>query len=150
MKEVGNMPEGFNFFYKLRVRYHEVDSQRIVFNANYLFYLDIAWTEYLRHLGLDYAKLSEANEFDTVVVKTVLEYKKPAYFDEILQIFVRIVEMGNSSFRVEFLIYKDESEILVLKGETIYVTYFPRTASTGPIPGRIRKIFSEFEGLNNQ
>jgi acyl-CoA thioester hydrolase len=109
--------------------------------------LDVAWTEYLRNLGLDYAKLSEANEFDTVVVKTVLEYKNPAYFDEILQIFVRVAELKTSSFRVEFVIYKDQTNILVLKGETVYVTYYPHFSSTGPIPENIRKILSEFEGI---
>jgi len=141
------MAEGFKFFYKLRVRYYEVDSQKIVFNAHYLSYMDVAWTEYLRNLGLDYAELSKTNVFDTLVLKTTLEYKNPAYFDEILKVFVRIVEMKNKSFRVEFLVYKDESETLVLRGETIYVTYFPHTDSTGPIPDNIRKVFSQFEGI---
>ncbi|MFZ7104569.1 MAG: acyl-CoA thioesterase [Peptococcaceae bacterium] len=143
------MAEGFKFFYKLRVRYQEVDRQGIVFNAHYLSYLDVAWTEYLRHLGLDYAKLSAANEFDTLVLKTTLEYQKPAYFDEILRVYVRIAELGRKSFRAEFLIYKDEQEILVLKGETIYVTYFPASGTTGPLPEQIRNIFRAFEGIGN-
>lgn len=37
-----------SFQYRLRVRYSEVDSQGIVFNANYLNYLDVAITEYFR------------------------------------------------------------------------------------------------------
>ena len=43
------------FTHSLRVRYAEVDSQGIVFNANYLNYLDVAITEYFRAQGIAYS-----------------------------------------------------------------------------------------------
>ena len=42
----------FSFFHRLRVRWAEVDLQRVVFNGNYLLYFDVAFTEYWRSTGL--------------------------------------------------------------------------------------------------
>ena len=44
----------FNFAWPFRVRYSEVDGQKIVFNAHYLTYFDTAITEYFRALPYDY------------------------------------------------------------------------------------------------
>lgn len=37
--------QNYTFFHSLRVRWAEVDPQGIVFNGNYLTYLDVATTE---------------------------------------------------------------------------------------------------------
>ena len=39
------------FRYYLRVRYGECDAQKVVFNARYADYVDLATTEFLRALG---------------------------------------------------------------------------------------------------
>ena len=43
----------FKFSFPFRVRYSEVDGQKIVFNAHYLTYFDTAITEYFRALPYD-------------------------------------------------------------------------------------------------
>ena len=40
-----NSRSQFSFFHRLRVRWAEVDLQRVVFNGNYLLYFDVAFTE---------------------------------------------------------------------------------------------------------
>jgi len=40
---------------RLRVRWAEVDMQKIVFNGHYPTYIDTAIAEYLRDIGLPYA-----------------------------------------------------------------------------------------------
>ena len=44
----------FRFFHRLRVRWAEVDLQKIVFNAHYLMYVDTAIADYWRALALPY------------------------------------------------------------------------------------------------
>ena len=44
----------FRFFHRLRVRWAEVDMQKIVFNAHYLMYFDTAIADYWRALALPY------------------------------------------------------------------------------------------------
>ena len=38
----------FRFFHRLRVRWSEVDLQKIVFNPHYLSYIDVAMADYWR------------------------------------------------------------------------------------------------------
>jgi len=38
--------QDFRFFHRLRVRWVEVDMQKIVFNAHYLMYFDTAMADY--------------------------------------------------------------------------------------------------------
>ena len=42
----------FRFFHRLRVRWAEVDMQKIVFNAHYLMYFDTAVADYWRALAM--------------------------------------------------------------------------------------------------
>ena len=44
----------FRIFHRLRVRWAEVDMQKIVFNAHYLMYIDTAVSDYWRALALPY------------------------------------------------------------------------------------------------
>lgn len=46
----------FRFFHRLRVRWAEVDMQKIVFNAHYLMYFDTAITDYWRALAMPYTE----------------------------------------------------------------------------------------------
>ena len=49
----------FRFFDRLRVRWAEIDAQKIVFNGHYLMYFDIAVAGYWRALALPYAQTME-------------------------------------------------------------------------------------------
>src|SRR5258708_21427420 len=72
--------EQFWFFFPFRVRYSEIDGQRIVFNAHYLTYFDTAITEYMHATGFDYRGFMReiGGEFHTV--KALVEWKAPIYY----------------------------------------------------------------------
>ena len=74
--------EQFWFFNPLRVRYSEIDRQGVVHNANYLMYFDTTITEYFRALGYDQQADSKKTGVDFHVVKSLLEYKASALFDQ--------------------------------------------------------------------
>lgn len=139
------MKEKFNFFYRLRVRYAEIDGQKMVFNAHYLTYMDVAFTEYIRTLGLDFDQLAENGMPGTALAKTTLDFKSPAFFDEALLVGVRIPKMGNSSYVAEFIILKEETGEVVLQAESVYVNYNPLTRKSEPIPEFFRNRVDEFE-----
>ena len=50
--------DDFRFFHRLRVRWAEVDMQKIVFNAHYLMYFDTAVSDYWRALALPLLRAS--------------------------------------------------------------------------------------------
>jgi acyl-CoA thioester hydrolase len=134
----------FRFFHQLRVRFAETDAQKIVFNANYLTYYDVAWTEYFRHLGLPYQEMI-ARGVDTVVARTTLEFKASAGFDELVDVGVRVSAIGNSSMTFDFEIYAQNDGRLVNQAQSIYVCVDPKTMQKIPVPEWLRSLISRFE-----
>ena len=70
--------QDFRFFHPLRVRWVEVDMQKIVFNGHYLMYFDTAVGDYWRNLVLPYEQTMHELGGDLYVVKSSLEYKASA------------------------------------------------------------------------
>ena len=65
----------FRFFHRLRVRWAEVDMQKIVFNAHYLMYFDTAIADYWRAMALPYEEAMRADaRKSTVALRT---YRSP-------------------------------------------------------------------------
>lgn len=142
--------QGYRFNHRLRVRYSEVDAQGIVFNSNYLNYIDIAVVEYFREgLQLDLVKLAQNEEFDYVVKKATLEYNKPATMYDWLNIWCRTVKMGNTSMVMEFIITKDGEEDALLTAEILYVSYNPKKKASQPIPDFLRQTIEKYEHGGN-
>ena len=52
--------QDFRLFHRLRVRWAEVDMQKIVFNGHYLMYFDTAMADYWRALALPYEQTMHA------------------------------------------------------------------------------------------
>lgn len=138
--------ENFKFSHTIRVRYSEIDGQKIVFNAHYLTYIDIGFTEYMREiLGSDWLTNSHFSHFEPVLVKSTVEYKKPALLDDLIKVYVRVKKLGSSSLTLESIIKRDD-EILI-EAETIQVNYNNVTKTSAPIPDDIKNRIQEFEGL---
>ena len=87
----------FNFCFPFRVRYSEIDGQKVVFNAHYLTYFDTAITEYFRELGYDYMAQVERTGTDFHTVRTLVDYKRPILFDDQIEVHVRTARIGRSS-----------------------------------------------------
>ncbi|HMV40963.1 MAG TPA: thioesterase family protein [Leptospiraceae bacterium] len=112
--------EDFKFYTTLRVRYAEVDLQGIVFNANYLTYIDTAITEYFRAIGYTYLDFVKKHSMDFHVIRSVVEYKAPAHFDDELEICLRPEYEGVKIFW-KFAIFRG-NEILTF-GEVVYASF---------------------------
>lgn len=124
------------FRYYLRVRYSECDSQKVVFNARYGEYVDLAVTEFVRAAGLNLGGMF--SEFDYQLVKQTTEWKAPVRFDQALEISVITKHVGNTSFTLlaEFRIAGSEQITTTI--ETVYVNVDPKTIVKAPISDGIR------------
>lgn len=107
------------FRYLLRVRYAECDAQKVVFNARYGDYIDLAVTEFFRALGYGSALID--GSLDYQLVKQTLEWKGPARFDQVLAVAVHATHVGTTSFVLltEFRVHAEPR--ILAQGETIYV-----------------------------
>ncbi len=133
----------FDFFHDLRVRYAEVDSQGIVFNAHYLTYFDTSITEYMRNIRYDYHALVSERGLDFHLVKSTVEYLKPIGFDEIIEIGVTAHRVGKSSVTWALGIFKKGESDCLAKGEIIWVCSRVGTNRSHPLPEDLVKLLSE-------
>ena len=95
--------QDFRFFHRLRVRWAEVDMQKIVFNAHYLAYADEAMTAVLQSLGTPYDALL-ARGFDTAVVASELTWVAPVRWGDVVDVDGEVERVGRTSFTVLFTI----------------------------------------------
>lgn len=133
----------FSFFHSLRVRWAEVDMQGIVFNGNYLTYADVGITEYFRALREQYPDAQTADGCDFNAIKTTLEYKAPAHFDQLLEIGIRIGKIGRSS--ITFLMGIWDGETLMTSGEIVYVHAQQQPRVSTPLPEAFCRAVEAFE-----
>ena len=131
------MPKSdFKFRTEFRVRWMECDAQGIVFNGAYLGYLEVAQAEYYRNLGIGIYHLPQSGYFDFAVVKTTLEFKAPARVDEIVEAYVRVSRIGNTSLVMELELHRPNPELLLTTVEAVYVGYDALHRSHPPSPRR--------------
>jgi acyl-CoA thioester hydrolase len=132
----------FSFSHPLRVRWAEADLQGIVFNGHYLTYADVGITEYFRAMGQAYSAETGVKGADFFAVRTLLEYRSPARFDDMLDVHVRIARLGNSSMQFLIGIYRDNE--LLVNGEVVYV-HAGEDRRPSAIPQAFREAVQRFE-----
>jgi acyl-CoA thioester hydrolase len=135
----------FKFQTQLQVRWMECDAQRIVFNGAYLGYLEVGQAEYFRNLGFSIYRIAQRGYFDSAVVRTVLEFKSPARVDDILDLYVRVGPIGNTSLHLHVEIYPQLSDRLLSTLEAVYVGFHVESGTTQPVPDEIRELVDHFE-----
>lgn len=133
----------YRFFDHLRVRWAEIDAQKIVFNAHYLMYFDTAVAGYWRALALPYAESMESLGGDLYVRKATVEYHGSGRYDDRLDIGMRCARIGNSS--IQFLGGVFRGDELLVEGELIYVFADPHTQTSRPVPPALREILQGYE-----
>ena len=100
-----------NFKYKFRIYYEDTDSGGVVYYANYLKYLERARSEAIYSLGLTNTKLQKDYGTLIIVKSCNIEYKKPARFEDELEIISSVSTKTKTSFTMKQIIKKDEETI---------------------------------------
>ena len=135
--------EEFRFFHHLRVRWAEVDMQKIVFNAHYLMYFDTAVADYWRALALPYEEAMHLLEGDLYVKKATVEFHASARMDDRLDIGLKCARIGNSSMLFTGAIFRGEE--LLITCELVYVFADPATQTSRPVPPALRAVLTGYE-----
>ena len=131
------------FTHELRVRWSEVDMQKVVFNGNYLNYFDVAFTEYWRSTGLPSAVQQQAAGAEMFAKKATVEYHAPAHFDDVLTLSVQPVQLGRTSVRFELKVLRNDANgaTTICTGELVYVHVGTHAMKPEPWPHAWREVF---------
>jgi acyl-CoA thioester hydrolase len=122
--------------HELRVRYGECDPQGIVFNANYLLYFDVVFTELWREAVGPWQEMVERG-VDAVVREANVRFRSPARYDDVLELHARVEELGETSMTTTIDVVRDGQVLVEGRLEHVFVdvTSWDRTE----MPDWIRK-----------
>ena len=136
---------------QLRVRWAEVDMQKIVFNGHYLTYIDTAVAEYWRAIGLPYPQgYVERYANDVYLRKAAVEYLGSARYDDLLTVCCRVAKLGRSSMSFAFEIYREGEDAPLVTAELVYVNADPATMKAAPLPEELRERVRRYERVAPQ
>ena len=138
----------FRHLERLRVRWAEVDLQKIVFNAHYLAWYDEAASDYIRAAGWAYQDEVKASGADFHVVRGLVEYKVAIGRKAEIEIGVRATRIGRTSVAFQPAVFPAGGDTLLATGEVVWVLTDQATRRPTPIPGKLRNMLSAFEGMD--
>ncbi|WP_313299013.1 YbgC/FadM family acyl-CoA thioesterase [Diaphorobacter sp.] len=135
--------QAFRCVHRLRVRWAEVDVQKIVFNAHYLTYADVAMADYWRELALPYEAAMQALDGEVFLKKATVEYHASARLDDMLDVGMRCTRVGNSSLGFECGIFAGDR--LLVSVDLIYVFADAVKQIARRVPKGLRDAIEHFE-----
>ena len=100
------------FSWPVRVYYEDTDAGGVVYYANYLKYLERARTEYLRSLSIEQDELERKENIIFAVHSMTIEYLKPAFFNELLDVSAIIAELRKASVCFQLTVSNQQHDIL--------------------------------------
>ena len=125
------------FVHRLRVRYAECDPQGVLFNANYLAYIDHTITELWRAAYGGYRVMLDRG-FDIVVGEVRMRFLGSARFDEEVTVEATVTHLGTTSV-VTAHRFRRADGALLLDAEIRHVWVDPATAGKTPMPDWARE-----------
>ena len=129
---------GYVFSTSFKVRYAEIDGQKVVFNSRYLEYADAAGTDFWDLTGIA-AALGEAwtsTEFH--VRRAEVDYLKPFVWGDTIKAFVRIARVGGSSLTQQFELCHAATGDLHAAIEMVIVNVHLPSGKPAPIADDVR------------
>jgi acyl-CoA thioester hydrolase len=133
----------FKYSALARVWFSDTDAQGVVYYGRYLPYFDHARTEYHRHV----ASLSiAAAEF--VMRALEVGYVAPARFDDLLELFVRVQRIGNSSVTYECAAFRLPDDLLMVTAKQTLVLVDRESRRPMRVPDELRSAVRAFEGAD--
>jgi acyl-CoA thioester hydrolase len=124
------------FTWTVRVYYEDTDAGGVVYHANYLKFLERARSEWLRSRGFSQDRLMQEEHAIFAVRQILIDYLKPACFDNLLKVNVKILHHGRASLRFGQNIY-DESGVTLCQAKVLAVCLDPQNFRPRAIPESI-------------
>ncbi|MFT3744681.1 MAG: thioesterase family protein [Pyrinomonadaceae bacterium] len=106
---------------EIRVRYAETDQMGIVHHANFLVWFETGRSELCRSRGFSYKEMEEQDGALMVVAESYCRYKSPAYYEDVLTIRTKVIEVRSRSLRFFYEIHRASDDMLIAEGETLHV-----------------------------
>lgn len=124
--------------HEIRVIFGDTDQMGVVYYANYLRFFESARAAYWRGLGKSYKDL-EAAQVALPVVEAHCTYKKPAYYEDLLEVDVEVGELRSASMRFVYTISRGSD--VIAEGYTRHAVIGP-TGRPRALPDELRDVLT--------
>jgi len=121
----------------IQVRFRDLDALGHVNNAVYLTYLEVARAAYFSRLEPDWV-----GKGHFILARAEVDFLRPILLQDPVEVGVRVVRLGRSSFDMEYLVLAAGEE--AARGKTVQV--WLEGGRPAPLPQEVRARIAELEG----
>ena len=127
---------GNKFSFTVKVYYEDTDAGGVVYYANYLKYLERARSEAIYSLGYTNSSILEQFGVLLIVKSCNIEYKKPAKFEDMLEIISEIKSFTKTSFLMKQSILRKNE---IISDAEIHLVSVDKNGKPSKIPEDLKK-----------
>jgi acyl-CoA thioester hydrolase len=125
---------------QVRVRYAETDRMGVVYYANYFVWFEVGRTEWLRQTGWSYREM-EADGVSLPVIEAQCEYRRPARYDDEIEIVTRASLVTPVRIRFDYEVVRLSDRSVTAGGYTVHAALDPN-GRPRRLPQRVRALLS--------
>ena len=114
---------------RIRIRYNECDVQGVVFNANYLVYVDETLERW-------FGEVFGPGVVDMMVKKATVEWHSSATHGEVLELVSAVSRWGTTSY--DLTVKGSVGDRPVFTATMVYINVIPGTKTPAPVPDDIK------------
>ena len=134
----------FKFFLPVRVHYADTDAQQVVYYGAYSRFFEAARQEYWRRMGVKLQEVHQKGNYLSIV-EFVNKYYQPAFYDDVLDVYVRTPEIRERSFDLDYLVVRRRDSMVIVAARTIFVFVKHEDWKATGIPAWFRTAVEQYE-----
>tara|TARA_B100001996_G_C18596809_1_gene568203 strand:- start:147 stop:545 length:399 start_codon:yes stop_codon:yes gene_type:complete len=120
----------------VKVYYEDTDSGGVVYYANYLKFLERARSEAIYTLGFTNSGLLEKHNILLIVKSCNIEYKKPAKFEDKINIISEVISFTKTSFTMKQCILRDNE---LITEANVHIVIVDKNGKPSKIPEELKQ-----------
>ena len=103
---------------KILPRYAETDQMGIIHHSVYAIWYEEARTNFFNEIGIKYDEIEKMGIM-TPLIELNCEYKKPAYYNQEVEIRTKIIKLTPVKFIIEYDIFNKENQLINIGKTTL-------------------------------
>ena len=125
-----------NFNFQIKVYYEDTDAGGVVYYANYLKFLERARSEAVYSLGFTNKSLLDNHGVLLIVKSCNIEYKKPAQFEDMLEVVSEAISFTKTSFLMKQNILRNDE---LISNAEIHLVAVDKNGKATKLPEELKK-----------
>ncbi len=128
--------------HNIRVYYEDTDAGGVVYHSNFLKFAERGRCELLRDIGYQCSDIQDTLGMMFVMKHAEINFIKPAFLDEALDVVTSVAEMKNTSFKMRQIVRRDEKPICEMLVTMVCVE--PKAIKPVRLPDVLKGAFEQY------